>query len=95
MKWMQIIGACLFLVLCVGSWRWMAQTSAAVVEVSEEDRALAAEQAGSGLMVTREGLQPASLNAARELYEPADLEAARESLAKALTETPPGDVDEG
>jgi hypothetical protein len=95
MKWMQIIGACLFLVLCVGSWRWMAQASAAVVQVSAEDRALAAEHAGSGLTVIREGLHPASLNAARELFEPAELEAARESLAKALTVTPPGDVDEG
>jgi tetratricopeptide (TPR) repeat protein len=95
MKWMQIIGACLFLVLCVGSWRWMAQASAAVVQVSAEDRALAAEHAGSGLTVIREGLHPASLNAARELFEPAELEAARESLAKALTVTPPVDVDEG
>jgi hypothetical protein len=92
---MRILGACLLLVLCVGAYRWMAQKAAPAVPVSDEDRALAAEQAGSGLAVTREGLHPASLKDARDLYEPADLEAARESLAMALTETPSGDADEG
>jgi len=73
----------------------MAQRAAPVVSVSDEDRALAAEQAGSGLSLAREGLYPASLEAARDMYEPAELEAAREALAGALAETPSGDPDEG
>ncbi|HIF41985.1 MAG TPA: hypothetical protein EYQ74_12905 [Planctomycetes bacterium] len=95
MNWIRITGVVLLLVLCVGSWRWMAQSSAAVVEVSDEDRALAAEQGGLELSVTLEGLHPASLEAARNLYEPAELEAAREALVRALKDTPRGATDEG
>ncbi len=73
----------------------MAQSAAAVVLVSDEDRALAAEQEGSGVSVAREGLHPASLEAARELYDPTELEAAREALATALEDARPGDADEG
>ncbi|HJM55865.1 MAG TPA: hypothetical protein QF446_00925 [Planctomycetota bacterium] len=95
MKWIRILGAGLLLVLCVGAYRWMAQSAAAVVLVSDEDRALAAEQEGSGVSVAREGLHPASLEAARELYDPTELEAAREALATALEDARPGDADEG
>ena len=84
---MRVIGLCLFVVLCVGAWRWMAQVSAKPVRVSDEDRALAAQQVGVGLAVTREGFQPASLEAVRELYETPELEAAREALAGALADT--------
>ena len=95
MNWIRIIGVVLGLVLCVGSWRWMKLSAAAVVSVSDEDRALAAEQAGSGLSIAREGLYPASLEAVRDLYEPAELEAAREALAGALADTHRGATDEG
>ena len=43
MNWIRIIGVVLGLVLCVGSWRWMKLSAAAVVSVSDEDRALAAQ----------------------------------------------------